>query len=1059
MISDMWDLWKTFSHGRVSLRQFSLLATAIIVAFFTVATLLSTPVYADGATRSSDGKTVTYQSKSLTLLSPQQIPPSVANTMPPTSGYGYFDITNHKAYLILTSGDATTANKGQYVVYDFNPPNDYKNGTTPQELDLTTDGSHGGAKGTSNCNNSETGAIGWIVCPVVTFLAKGMDYIYGIVAQFLEVKTVSADTHSSLYQMWAFVRDIANVCFVIGFLIVIFSQITNVGISNYGIKSALPRLIIAAILVNISYTICAAGVDISNILGHSIHDLFVGLMERFNTGAGYGATGSFDMPDWSMIAAAILAGTGTILGVGVAVYTGAIFLLLPTLLGAIVAALVALIILAARQALIIIMIIVAPLAFVAYILPNTEKYFDKWREAFMTLLLLFPIFSIVFSGAQLAGMAIVQNAGGNIVMIILGMAVQVAPLFITPLLLKFSGGIIGRIAGIVNNPNKGLIDRTRNWASGRAQERKNKVLADHNNSRPFHRYNPARRTAVALDTRRRRIDGRRKAYESMADNRFAGTRQGQMVEAMNREATNEKQRVDNVFAGSARGRQLELQSRHLGVQKQEIENSMLDSNAGRNLTYRQHMADVQKTIVSNNFEDSHLGHTVSTAKRRAETIKSRIESDHQAQWDTDIQTNAELKAISLDAKGSEVKATLAKGQADAMMTEILAKGDASEHVLNLRGVNAETQDRVLRIAREMKDDNLNAQLTASVKAMADRQIAENKATVLKQTQKAIDEGRVDDVITVTDAHGTVKNVVEYAAGIKGDVGRRSVVAQARSESSKFTIDDVKNIESTLDYDIASNPVELHKRFTNATTEAERVAYTSIMAKRGAPGALKLRDMAEEMDARFNRGEINREELNDYKELVLAQNSNIMGLGKDLEFFFTNAAYGLDDADPTLAGKIKTFSEITNESSTWGNLSADAFSRMNIINQMQGLRILAHKNPDKYRTLVDNLQRSPSAMANMKDDVVQAIMRGPDDPYWTTGSVYNTPSLDELTEFEQHALFEAPRTGFAERDGYTQDADYWRNKYESQLRKTNRMFTDAKARGIDYEHAPATKPQD
>lgn len=53
-----------------------------------------------------------------------------------------------------------------------------------------------------------------------------------------------------------------------------------------------------------------------------------------------------------------------------------------------------------------------------------------------------------------------------------------------------------------------------------------------------------------------------------------------------------------------------------------------------------------------------------------------------------------------------MKATLAKGQADAMMTEILAKGDASEHVLNLRGVNAETQDRVLRIAREMKDDNL-----------------------------------------------------------------------------------------------------------------------------------------------------------------------------------------------------------------------------------------------------------------------------------------------------------------------------------------------------------------
>lgn len=37
---------------------------------------------------------------------------------------------------------------------------------------------------------------------------------------------------------------------------------------------------------------------------------------------------------------------------------------------------------AARQALIVILIIISPLAFVAYLLPGTEKWFDKWKDVF-----------------------------------------------------------------------------------------------------------------------------------------------------------------------------------------------------------------------------------------------------------------------------------------------------------------------------------------------------------------------------------------------------------------------------------------------------------------------------------------------------------------------------------------------------------------------------------------------------------------------------------------------------------------------------------------------------
>ena len=130
-------------------------------------------------------------------------------------------------------------------------------------------------------------------------------------------------------------------------------------------------------------------------------------------------------------------------------------------------ALAAVAILAARQAIITVCIIVAPLAFVAYVLPSTEKYFEKWKDLMMTMLLMFPLFSLVFAGAQLAGLAIIQNAT-SIIQIIIGMAVQVAPVVITPMLIKFSGSLLGKVAGMINNPNRGLVDRTRNWSKDRA---------------------------------------------------------------------------------------------------------------------------------------------------------------------------------------------------------------------------------------------------------------------------------------------------------------------------------------------------------------------------------------------------------------------------------------------------------------------------------------------------------------------------------------------------------------------------------------------------------------
>jgi len=77
------------------------------------------------------------------------------------------------------------------------------------------------------------------------------------------------------------------------FFAIIFSQATSIGITNYGIKRLLPRLILIAIATNISYFICSVLIDAFNILGVGITSLFAavnngeaGAVTVTGTGAG-----------------------------------------------------------------------------------------------------------------------------------------------------------------------------------------------------------------------------------------------------------------------------------------------------------------------------------------------------------------------------------------------------------------------------------------------------------------------------------------------------------------------------------------------------------------------------------------------------------------------------------------------------------------------------------------------------------------------------------------------------------------------------------------------------
>ena len=321
------------------------------------------------------------------------------------------------------------------------------------------------------------GGLGWLICPVMTFVANINDAAYGAISGFLDIKPaiLSSGDNSGAKQGWDFFRNIANAIFAVIFLWIIFSQISNVGVSNYGIKKILPRLIIGALLVNLSYYLCQIFVDLSNILGHTLKD-------ALESGAGEIGTTS-EAAGWGSAIAATIVGVG-----GVAAFA-ALAIGIPTLAAGFLAIMTVFIILVVRQAGIILLISMSPMAFAAWLLPNTEDLFKKWTKMFRGLLLVFPIISLLYGAGKLAGAVLASSAtvdpnNPDETLQLVALAATTMPLIATPFVLQNSlsslgsiGAKIGKLSSAANGNlknavmNKSRISDVKNaWKSRSARK-------------------------------------------------------------------------------------------------------------------------------------------------------------------------------------------------------------------------------------------------------------------------------------------------------------------------------------------------------------------------------------------------------------------------------------------------------------------------------------------------------------------------------------------------------------------------------------------------------------
>lgn len=290
------------------------------------------------------------------------------------------------------------------------------------------------------CQKSVKG-FGWILCPGVDLLSETLNRVSDAIGKMLEWRLL-ATSPDTTFAAWKSFANIANIAFAIAFLIMIYSMATGssfASFSNYTLKKMLPRLVIVATAVNLSFYVCAALADLSNVAGQGIYDVIIGAV-----GCGNECTdvGSIFAAFGKAITSVLALGAGIIIGIfvfGGTVLIGFLMILLLVMM---------------RNVLLTVLVIVSPVAIVLYLLPNTQKWAQKWSDMYIRTLLVYPMFMAV-NGASIlvSNLSSVTNQGGILTPIVPGL-LGLMPLFAIIPIIRMSSSIMGQVTGAMQGFNK-----------------------------------------------------------------------------------------------------------------------------------------------------------------------------------------------------------------------------------------------------------------------------------------------------------------------------------------------------------------------------------------------------------------------------------------------------------------------------------------------------------------------------------------------------------------------------------------------------------------------------
>lgn len=311
---------------------------------------------------------------------------------------------------------------------------------------------------------TEGAELSWLLCPILFALDKFIGGLDEAIQNMLIIPN-SYIENEELRQAWGSLRNIAYIVLVpIMLVMVIGTALGFEFFSAYTVKRALPRLIAATLFIALSWQLMTFLVVMVNNVGVGLGGIIAAPFGGIDNITLASVMAPSDAGSTALATGTVFAGllTYPLLLANIPVMLSLAF---TTAIGLVIGFLL----LSFRQLLVMALLLLAPLAILAWIFPGNDKLWKLWWGTFSKLLLLFPLISILIA----AGRALAQvtaDAEGSIVGTVIKIIAYVGPYFMIPAMFKFAGGLFATVAGITNDKSRGFFDKQKEKRQAKTAE-------------------------------------------------------------------------------------------------------------------------------------------------------------------------------------------------------------------------------------------------------------------------------------------------------------------------------------------------------------------------------------------------------------------------------------------------------------------------------------------------------------------------------------------------------------------------------------------------------------
>jgi len=225
----------------------------------------------------------------------------------------------------------------------------------------------------ANWSDTLGSIVGWLIGLFIS--ALGLVLILVIKGLLLIASYQNFIGSPAVFEGWAIVRDLSNMFFVVILLVIAFSTILH--LENYSYKKWLPKLILMAVLINFSKTICGLLIDVAQIVMLTFVNAFkdiaggnfidmLGIRDIVTM-----AKNTDDLGFWAIVGAYVL---------------GLIYMIV-----AVVVIATMMMMLVMRLVMIWIYVVLSPLAYLLAAFPGGAQYSSKWWKDFTQNLIVGPV--------------------------------------------------------------------------------------------------------------------------------------------------------------------------------------------------------------------------------------------------------------------------------------------------------------------------------------------------------------------------------------------------------------------------------------------------------------------------------------------------------------------------------------------------------------------------------------------------------------------------------------------------------------------------------------------